>query len=72
MSEINALFIFELMKLKNSIKDIIRNPKRIFVYQTVDKISGTRYYEKGSLFFMKQKRRGEGRCYQRNRMQDIK
>ncbi|TCO59132.1 hypothetical protein EV203_1241, partial [Caldanaerobacter subterraneus] len=30
--------------------------------QTVDKISGTRYYEKGSLFFMKQKRRGEGRC----------
>ncbi|MGH2332483.1 putative ABC exporter domain-containing protein [Thermoanaerobacter mathranii] len=32
MSEINALFIFELMKLKNSIKDIIRNPKRIFVY----------------------------------------
>jgi hypothetical protein len=41
-------------------------------FQTVDKISGTRYYEKGSLFFMKQKRRGEGRCYQRNRMQDIK
>ncbi|QSZ27451.1 hypothetical protein ACETAC_00515 [Aceticella autotrophica] len=32
MSEINALFIFELKKLKNSIKDIIRNPKRIFVY----------------------------------------
>jgi len=32
MSEINTLFIFELMKLKNSIKDIIRNPKRIFVY----------------------------------------
>ncbi|WP_029687982.1 putative ABC exporter domain-containing protein [Thermoanaerobacter sp. A7A] len=32
MSEINALFIFELMKIKNSIKDIIRNPNRIFVY----------------------------------------
>ncbi|MGB9679644.1 MAG: putative ABC exporter domain-containing protein [Thermoanaerobacteraceae bacterium] len=32
MSEINALFIFELMKIKNSIKDIIRNPKRILVY----------------------------------------
>lgn len=32
MSEINALFIFELMKLKNSIKDIFRNPRRMFVY----------------------------------------
>ncbi|HHW58516.1 MAG TPA: hypothetical protein GXX15_12945 [Clostridia bacterium] len=32
MSEINALFIFELMKIKNSIKDIVRNPKRIFIY----------------------------------------
>ncbi|SFE82666.1 Putative ABC exporter [Thermoanaerobacter thermohydrosulfuricus] len=32
MTEIKTLFIFELMKLKNFIKDLIRNPKRIIVY----------------------------------------